>query len=57
MILRQNFDIMDLRNRGFLEPGEVLKRKELFLAVEQQPNPVLRDLRDFNFRSVCAKRL
>src|SRR5579859_669909 len=43
--------------RGSLEPGEVLERQEQLTAVEQQPEAVLGNVRDLNFRSGCARHL
>lgn len=57
MVFIQKLDILDRGDGRVLEPGKVFERKKALLRVKQQPYPVLRDLRDFNFQSVCAKRL
>jgi hypothetical protein len=50
MVFIQKFDIVDCGDGRILKPWKIFKRKKVFLLVKQQPNPVLGNLRDFNFR-------
>ena len=48
-------DVEQLPDGRVLEPGKVLERQIVFLISDQEPKPVLRDIRDFNVRNVLAK--
>lgn len=48
-------DVEQLPDGRVLEPGKMLERQIVFLISDQEPKPVLRDIRDFNVRNVLAK--
>jgi hypothetical protein len=41
MIFGGEFDVKDLGYRGFLKPGELVKRHEKLLLLEKQPDAML----------------
>ena len=57
MVGRWMFDGDDLINRGLPEPGELFEGKMQFFIPEQQPEPVLGDMRDLNRQSDVARHV
>ena len=55
MMWLRKLDVEQLPDGRVLEPGKVLERQIVFLISDQEPKPVLRDIRDFNVRNVLAK--
>ena len=51
------FDGDDLIDSGLPEPGELLKGKMQFFIPEQQPEPVLGDMRNLSCRSDVARHI
>lgn len=56
MIRRRVFDCDDLVNSGLPEPGKLLEGKMQFFIPEQQPEPVLGDMRNFSWGIAFTKR-
>ena len=50
----QQLDVTDLPDGCVLEPGEVLKRQEIFLAIEEHPESMLGDVRNFRLQNAAA---
>ena len=55
MMWLRKLDVEQLPDGRVLEPGKMLERQIVFLISDQEPKPVLRDIRDFNVRNVPAK--
>ena len=55
MMWLRKLDVEQLPDGRVLEPGKILERQIVFLISDQEPKPVLRDIRDFNVRNVLAK--
>ena len=55
MMCLRKLDVEQLPDGRVLEPGKMLERQIVFLISDQEPKPVLRDIRDFNVRNVLAK--
>jgi len=55
MMWLRKLDVEQLPDGRVLEPGKMLERQIVFLISDQEPKPVLRDIRDFNVRNVLAK--
>jgi len=56
MVLGRKFDVKDLPHRGFTKPGESLEGKKYLLLSHQEPETMLRNIRDFNRRTVGSRR-
>ncbi len=57
MVRRWMFNGDDLVNSGLSEPRKLLERKMQFFIPEQQPEPVLGDMRNFSCRSDVARHI
>src|SRR5262245_1318020 len=49
-------DASDFTDRRVFEPGELLERRKQFLLANQDPEPVARDVGDFNVGSASSRR-
>ena len=54
MMGMDKFDVHQLPDRGLMEPRELLKGDEQFSILDQEPEPVPRDIRDLNVQSGLA---
>lgn len=54
MLAVSKLEVVDIRDGGFLEPWEVLKRKEILPLGYEQPNSVPRDIEYLSFGSAFS---
>lgn len=51
MMFIQELNVVNCGNGRLLEPRKVIEGQKMFLVLKQQPDSMLRNLSDFNFRS------